>query len=193
MTSPAEFGSVVRNYRARTGLNQEEAARLMGLAAATLNRLEMGHTRNVRRETAEAVARVLRIPDFVMGEQGFPGLGTPTDRPSAEVYRSNGAPPLPAPTVERAPMPEPLPYEREPEPEPEHVRAPAPAQPPAELAAAVEEFRAFGEELLLQRASRSALEDGTSHLPATAFLRELDTRRRLFSSLMDDVAKALSW
>jgi tetratricopeptide (TPR) repeat protein/DNA-binding XRE family transcriptional regulator len=86
------FGEKLQALRLRAGLSQEQLARRSGLSDRTISRLEQGHSRHPRPETARLLAEALQLheserADFIPSarwRQTAPGKNAPNGRdPSA--------------------------------------------------------------------------------------------------------------
>lgn len=56
-----DFGSTLRRYRLRAGLSQNALAKVVGINASYINRLESGEREAPTREVAQALARALNL------------------------------------------------------------------------------------------------------------------------------------
>jgi transcriptional regulator with XRE-family HTH domain len=56
-----DFGSTLRRYRLRAGLSQNALAKVVGINASYINRLESGEREAPTREVAHALARALTL------------------------------------------------------------------------------------------------------------------------------------
>lgn len=57
-----DFGSILRRYRLRAGLSQNALAKVVGINASYINRLESGEREAPTRDVAHAFARALNLP-----------------------------------------------------------------------------------------------------------------------------------
>ena len=56
-----DFGSTLRRFRVRAGLSQNALAKIVGINASYINRLESGEREAPTREVAQALARALSL------------------------------------------------------------------------------------------------------------------------------------
>lgn len=56
-----DFGSTLRRFRTRAGLSQNALAKIVGINASYINRLESGEREAPTREVAQALARALAL------------------------------------------------------------------------------------------------------------------------------------
>lgn len=65
-----DLGRTIYALRKRKGMTQEELGQRVGVTKAQINKYETGITQNLKRSTAEAMARALEVsPAFLLGWQ----------------------------------------------------------------------------------------------------------------------------
>src|SRR5690348_4865146 len=81
-TSPTDLGLLLRRHRRQAGLTQEELAERAGISARAVSDIERGLRTSVYRDTADRLARALRLGEAERDELLRVSRRAPVEEPS---------------------------------------------------------------------------------------------------------------